>query len=95
MTLLRNCPPVRQLKVQRLEAQLDSDSADAKVRSVVKEYERKMAQLQCAHDEEAAAVREAADAELSLGRKELGDRVSYLNQELQVCRHCDGDTSET
>ena len=75
------------MKVERLEAQMDSDSVDAKVRSVVKEYKRKMARLQGAHDAEAAAVREAADAEVSKGRKELSDQVSYLNQELQVCRH--------
>ena len=78
--MTEKCPSHSQMKVQRLEAQLDSDSADAKVRSVVKEYERKMAQLQGAHDAEAAAVREAADAEVSKGRKELSDQVSYLNQ---------------
>ena len=53
--------------------------------AVAKEWERKMAQMRGDHDEEVAAVREEADAELSRGRKELSDRVSYLNQELQVC----------
>ena len=43
-----------------------------------------MALMRGEHDEEVAAVREEAEAELSRGRKEAGDRVSYLNQELQV-----------
>ena len=37
--------------------------------------------------DQVAAVREEAEAEVQRGRKELGDRVSYLNQELQV-RSC-------
>ena len=34
--------------------------------------------------DQVAAVREEAEAEVQRGKKELGDRVSYLNQELQV-----------